>query len=145
MSIYLNTGHSNLGPYLSPATLQAFAPGSEKYSGSTRFADEPTSYSGAATTPALGTTAGMDSAGVASPAYGTSSIEQRTEQAAVEEAAVTGRPAAAETVTTAVAAPAAKTTQGQPTVCKQEFYTEVSQPWGALVLVMAWRLPVRQF
>ncbi|GAB4818639.1 hypothetical protein N2152v2_005685 [Parachlorella kessleri] len=106
---------------------EAFAPDSEKYPGSTRFADEPTGYSGAATAtaPAVGTAAGQDSAGVASHAYGSSSVEQRTEQAAFEEAAVTGRPAAAETVTTAVAAPAAKTTQGQPTVCKQEFYTEV--------------------
>lgn len=51
---------------------------------------------------------------------GDSSVERATEEAAAAEAAATGRPAVAQTVTTAEAAPVA----GQETVCGQEFFTK---------------------
>ncbi|GAB4823969.1 hypothetical protein N2152v2_011015 [Parachlorella kessleri] len=91
-----------------------------------------TGTTGYGTTAATGTTGyGTTGATTGVTDYGTTVggedvVERRTEEAAYEEAAATGRPAVAQTVTTAEAAPAraAPVAAGTEAVCGQEFFTK---------------------
>ena len=69
---------------------------------------QPGSYgtTGTTGTTGYGTTAATGTTGYGTTVGGEDVIERRTEEAAYEEAATTGRPAVAQTVTTAEAAPA---------------------------------------
>lgn len=103
----------------------AITPGTHKHD----TAEERADY--AATAPGMGP--GYQTGVTGTPGYGAvgttgyegeNPTERATEQAAAEEAAATGEPAVAQTVTTAAAAPVGEKATGKEAVCGQEYFTK---------------------
>ncbi len=78
--------------------------------------------------PTFGASHVSNGTGSHTASYHDTAMERRTQEAAAQEAAATGQPAVAQTVTTAAAAPVGQ--QGQEAVCGQEFFTKVGGGCG---------------